>query len=182
MNVPASLETKGFAARRKDIILKDISKDVKDIRKLCFRFSLSLGGIKMRFNDISNRQAPIIAFNLDNLLYKKTAKKFLFFNYEKEEPNQIFVDTVNNVWNKNEVCIYLVTAHDYLLNADFEEFLTDELMMMYTKLIQHHGIDNLRRMIFYHFHYFIDNDEEFMSKLSCKNVIHFNNINKYMRV
>jgi hypothetical protein len=131
----------------------------------------------MKYNDISNREAPIIAFNLDNLLYEEKSKS-LFDIFKPRKLNQNFLDIVNNIWYNFEFSIYLVSGE--LTSDTFTR--VEDIDIQFTNAIHYTGIDNLRRMIQYRFHLYVDGDNELISKLSAKNVIHIDDIYNHLRI
>ena len=125
----------------------------------------------MLHNDISNKQAPIVVFNLDNLLYVKeeqsrTIKNILnnFISNKLKVFDKInklrdfdksFINKVNNLWLKHNVCIYLVSFSSLSDEELYDEL--DEANISYTKLIRYDSIEDLRDDMNRFFIYF-DND------------------------
>ena len=130
----------------------------------------------MRFNDISNRQAPIIAFNLDNLLYEEKSKS-IFDAFKPRKLNQTFLDVVNNIWYQYEFSVYLVSKEQ--VSETYSKL--EDVDILYTSAIHYTGEDNLRRMLNYRFHLYVDKDRELLSVLSCRNAIHIDDIQDYIR-
>lgn len=136
----------------------------------------------MKRNDISNVVAPIIAFNIDTILFKPKEDTFVnkmksFFCFDREKYNYLSreiditsVDTINKVWTKNEVSVYLVTFTDYI--SEIEEILYRE-DVSYTKLQKVQGIENLRRKVLYNYYYYFDKDLDIIRRLSVDNAKDF---------
>ena len=133
--------------------------------------------------NISNQQAPIIAFNLDNLLFKeeeqeKGLKKLIYtFFPKKKVVNENFIDIINNVWMNHDLSIYLMT-----LKTDFSEYeqILDEYCALYTRIHHYTGIANLRRLVEYRFDYYVDNDWNILNQIG-KKAIHIDELHKYLK-
>ena len=142
-------------------------------------------------NDISNKTAPIVAFNVDNILFKpkefglfdKALSLFSFdrdkYFYFEREVNYTNIDIINRVWARNEVSIYLVTFTDYM--DDLNEFLNAN-DVSYTKLKKINGIDNLQRQCMFSFYYYFDIDLDVINKLSQNNAKDFYSIFSLLKV
>ena len=142
-------------------------------------------------NDISNKTAPIVAFNIDNILFKpkefglfdKALSLFSFdrdkYFYFEREVNYTNIDVINRVWARNEVSIYLVTFTDYM--DDLNDFLSAN-EVSYTKLKKINGIDNLQRQCMFSFYYYFDTDLDIINKLSQNNAKDFYSIFSLLKV
>lgn len=138
----------------------------------------------MRFGDISNRSAPIIAFNIDNLLFTSSApetgllsKLSALFNVKKVD--YVFLDILNNIWTKYDLSVYLVTGTD---STELMYNVLDENSICYTDIIKYHGIDNLRRLVDNRFFLYVDCDEQIISQIGRKNAIHIKDLPNYLPV
>lgn len=138
----------------------------------------------MQFGQISNRQAPIIAFNVDSLLFRDTPKQgFLqrIFDslksdkqkYFNKEIDDIFVATIEALWYKNPYCIYFLTFTDY--EEEISELLF-ERNIPYTRIVTYNSIEDLRVDVQYRFMYYFDKNEEILSLVSQKNALHINEL------
>lgn len=142
-------------------------------------------------NNISNKTAPIVAFNIDNILFKKkdinfiknissylsfNRDKYLYFNREIDNTN---IDIINRTWIRNEVSIYLITFTDYLI--ELEELLVEN-DVSYTKLKKINGIDSLRRNCMFNYYYYFDTDLSLISKISQNNAKDFYSIFSLLNV
>jgi hypothetical protein len=141
----------------------------------------------MLHGDISNRQAPIIAFNVDNLLFNEdSASKGALHNFLskfKTEKSKLlskgvdtkFLSILSNIWNSYDYSIYLVTFHE---ENDYEEFLIDILdknMATYTSIIKFSNWEDLREISNLQYAYYFDNDEELISYVGA-GALHINEI------
>jgi hypothetical protein len=144
-------------------------------------------------NNISNHSAPVLAFNIDNTLFRDTpikrdlldrlkrsftapTEKDLYF---ERELNENTVNIINNLWYQHDFSIYLVTKHGFM--NEIHEFLYSE-NLEYTKVVQYHGIDNLRRMVELRFFYYIDSDYSLLNAVAVKNAVHIDNISDYLNI
>lgn len=136
----------------------------------------------MKNNNISNKEAPIIAFNIDNLLFETQPKSNIFDNlslfFARKQVNQQFVDTVNNIWYNYPYSIYLVSKQ---IVSEAERTL-EGIDIQATKVVHYTGIDNLRRLLNYRFYLYIDNDRDLLSQLSSKNAIHIDELQNHLRI
>ena len=138
----------------------------------------------MKFNDLCNRTAPIIAFNVDNMLFKEDSNKpkgiieKIKNAFKSKDINEEFIDTVNNVWANYDFSVYLVTNSKP--SPDLEDYYFS-LGINFTKLVSYTGIDNLRRQLNYVFYLYVDCDEELLSVLSCKNAVNMKDLWKYLK-
>lgn len=126
--------------------------------------------------NISNREAPVIAFNLDNLLFEKEEESF-FRIFTKKKVNQAFIDIVSNLWYSYDYSIYLVTSQSV---EDAEKTLND-IDIQATKIVHYTGIANLKRLVSYRFHLYVDSDLELISILNSSNAISIDDLHKYIK-
>ena len=138
----------------------------------------------MRYGDISNRSAPIIAFNVDNLLFINEKEDSLFdkiklFFGSNKKVDYVFLDIVNNIWTRYDLSVYMITYSD---DTDSIHSLLDEHHVNYTDVMQYHGVDNLRRLVDNRFFLYVDNDESLLSKIGRKNAINISNLSLYLPV
>jgi len=134
----------------------------------------------MLHNDISNRQAPILAFNVDNLLFKKKQGKSSIIDkvksiiqsdrkkYINRDIDMKFVNMINNIWMKHPYSIYFITFYPYK-----DDLLTilDRNSVNYTSLEELFEWDELRRRCELQFTYYFDNDAELLSYVSMNNAL-----------
>ena len=132
----------------------------------------------MMNGNISNREAPVIAFNIDNLLFEKKENSIfdIIFNNRKVV-NQNFIDIVNNVWYNYDFSIYLISSQ----TIEESEKKLEGIDIQATKVVSYTGIDNLRRMLNYRFHLYVDSDESLISQLG-NNAIHIDNLQDHLRI
>jgi hypothetical protein len=130
----------------------------------------------MLHGDISNRQAPIIAFNLDNLLYENKSKS-IFNMFKPRSLNQNFLDIVNNIWYNYEFCIYLISASP--VGETYRKL--EEVDIQFTSAVHYVGVDNLRRQCQYRYQLYVDSDKDLLSQISSSNAIHLDDLPNYIR-
>ena len=133
--------------------------------------------------NISNCSSPIVAFNVDHLLFKENAEEFGFFrkilsnfSLDRKEVNAEFISLVNKIWTKYDVAIYLITA----LDKQLVEELLDENMVSYTSLQNFDNVGDLDYIIEKHYFLYVDNDDNFLSKLHTKKAINISELPKYL--
>lgn len=128
--------------------------------------------------DISNRQAPILAFNLDNLLFKESKRpsnrftkfmsKFVPNNdYFSREINKQFIELLSSVWASRPYSIYLIS-----FRPDLEIELNEMLLTMsicYTSLVCIDDIEELTHSCRYHYTYYFDSDDSLLSQVGTSN-------------
>lgn len=134
----------------------------------------------MLHNDISNRQAPIIAFNVDNLLFIDEPKERSFIDKLKSlvqtdedkflsrKVNLNFVNQLNDIWTKHPYSIYLITFTPY---SEGIYSVLDKHSVSYTSLIEVTEWEELRSKCNLQYTYYFDSDEELLSYLSCGNAL-----------
>lgn len=145
-------------------------------------------------NDISNRTAPIIAFNVDNSLFVKEQKRDFIDNmahkfntymkndrylYFHREVDSHFKAVVNNVWNSHTVTIVMVTMTPY--EDELSELLYEE-GVYHTRVASVLDIKMLRDLVKFTFLYYFDTDRECLSVLSASNGLHMSEIGSIMGV
>ena len=133
--------------------------------------------------NISNRESPILAFNIDNLLltdkplvqgfldklmFKVGSEKYQYLN---RQPNLVFVNSMLTLWDKYDYSIYFITQHPF--EKDIEELLT-RLNVCYTRLVYVGDLQDLRRDVFNRYTYYFDTNDENISILSSSKAVQFN--------
>lgn len=128
--------------------------------------------------DISNKQAPIIAFNIDNLLFedyddmnpilraiklKLTPEKKLFL---KRKVNKVIVNVINRLWARYDYSIYLITMHPEYVE-DYYGIL-DKNDVNYTTIVSFDNWNALRDISLLQYTYYFDNNEELISFVGVK--------------
>lgn len=140
--------------------------------------------------DISNRQAPIIAFNVDNLLFKQyiKPKNIIVRLIDKFVPKDEYIDRdidtnfeelLLSLWTKRPYSIYLIS-----FKAEIEEELTELLVsrgVCYTKLVCVESLDDLIHSCRYHYTYYFDSDESLLSMIGTHNVYPITEVNSLLR-
>lgn len=147
---------------------------------------------RLRLGDISNHTAPIVAFNVDNILFKPKEKlnfmekvnRFLqtdrdYYDYFSREISLNGIYMINNCWTKNEVSIYLLTFTEYY--RDIESILYDN-DVYYSRLVSAQGIDWLRRKCRFTYAYYFDTNDALISELSVDNAQKLVDIYKFLKV
>lgn len=146
---------------------------------------------RLRLGNISNHTAPIVAFNIDNILFKPKKKldiiekfnRFLqtdkdYYDYFHRDISINGIDIINNCWTNNEVSVYLLTFSDY--EKDITEILYDN-DVYYSRLVKVQGIDWLRRKCRFTYAYYFDTNESLISELSVDNAQKLSDIYKYLK-
>lgn len=140
-------------------------------------------------NDISNKQAPILAFNIDNLLFSNKDSSINLFNkilesiksdktkYISREINKDFVNQINNIWTKNPYSIYFVTFTNY--SNELYDIL-DKNAVAYTSLVELQEWQDLRYRCELQYMYYFDSDEELLSFISKGNALHIDTLPQYI--
>ena len=125
-------------------------------------------------NDISNKQAPILAFNIDSLVIEKkeVARDYKFlpkmFRGEKitYELDNVFINLINYVWSYYPYSIYFVTFNEEKMDFYYE--LLDAYKVNYTTL-ELNSKETIRQSCTLQYTYYFDNDEEMLSYISMHN-------------
>jgi hypothetical protein len=135
----------------------------------------------MLHNDISNKQAPILAFNVDNLLFKEEQGESSIIDrvknliqsdrkkYINRDIDMTFVNMINNIWMKHPYSIYLITFSPY--KDDLFNIL-DKNLVNYTSLVELFEWEDIRHRCRLQFTYYFDNNEELLSYVSMENALH----------
>lgn len=144
----------------------------------------------MLHGDISNRVAPFIAFNIDNLLFKEeTNKSFIknlikFFTSDKQrffnrDINEDFLRKLNYIWNKYFLSIALISFYPRY-EKEYNKFL-EKYNVPFSSLIFIHEWEELRRRCHSDFIYYFDNNEELISYISSPNAYHIDYLFKILK-
>lgn len=135
--------------------------------------------------DISNRESPVLAFNIDSLLftnklrkdglidklkYKVGSEKYRYLNRELDKT---FVNSILTLWDKFNYSIYFVTQQPF--KSDIEELLA-EMDVCYTRLVYYDDILDMRQAVFNRFTYYFDTNEETISILSSSKAVPFSTL------
>lgn len=135
----------------------------------------------MLHNDISNKQAPILAFNVDNLLFKEEQGESSIIDrvksliqsdrkkYISREVDNTFINRINNIWIKYPYSIYFITFSPY---KDDLFTILDRNLVNYTSLVDLIEWEDVRHRCGLQFTYYFDNDEELLSYVSMNNALH----------
>lgn len=134
----------------------------------------------MKYGDISNQHAPILAICVDDLLYNFHEHKGIFAKFlpKRKSINQNFVFRVNWIWSKTNFSIYLV-SYKWGLSKLLENLTLGGVSSINcTQAISYldGGIELARQDISYSYYLYIDTDEERLTKLSCPNTRHYSEL------
>lgn len=138
-------------------------------------------------NDISNRQAPILAFCIDNLVIEEKEEasklsKYLPKILRREKTtykiDEDYVNLINHIWNNYSYSIYFVTFHRE--KQEFYYELLDTCNVNYTSLEVNH-VEAIRRSCLLQYTYYFDNDEELLSYISMSNALHYDKLKFVIR-
>lgn len=107
----------------------------------------------MMNNNLSNKQAPYVMFDIDSLMYlpkepRPLDKVWNIFKTEEKikterEVNPIFTRTLQRVWDNNNVCIGLFTT-EMISETEAIEKTLDEEFVPYTRLFKFPEWEELR--------------------------------------
>ena len=139
----------------------------------------------MKHNNISNKPAPLLVFNVDNLLFKEPwrfeEKRTIFSifkpdSYFDRTVNLLFVRMINSLWLKDFSIILQTSYHD---REALERYFEEEFdFFYYSKLIPYRGIDILRQRLNVEYLYYIDNNREFIASINHRGAIHVDELMK----
>ena len=131
--------------------------------------------------DISNKQAPVLAFNVDNLLFKEEQGESSIIDRVKSlvqsdrkkfinrSVDMTFVNKINNIWIKHPYSIYLITFSPY---KDDLFTILDRNLVNYTSLVELFEWEDIRHRCRLQFTYYFDSNEELLSYVSTSNARH----------
>lgn len=140
-------------------------------------------------NDISNKQAPILAFNIDNLLFNNKDNSINLFSkvieslksdktkYISREINKDFVNLINNIWTKHPYSIYFITFTNY--SNELYDIL-DKNAIAYTSLVELQEWQDIRYRCELQYTYYFDINEELLSFISKGNALHIDMLPQYI--
>jgi hypothetical protein len=143
----------------------------------------------MLHGDISNHEASIIAFNIDNLLFLDK-KNDNFFNkliggfesdkrkYFNRSVNKEFLNRVLYVWRNYPYSIYFVTFQKF--QQDIENFLVDKTVT-FTRLEYFDNLDDLRYAVNQRYYYYFDSDASIISYMSSNGALNMSEFSKLFR-
>lgn len=150
----------------------------------------------MLHGNISNKSAPIIAFNVDNLLFRepkegeltlkeKLLNKFVNMSnnhksiYFNRPLNEVFVAQLSYLWHKHNVAVYLVTFF-----PDYHDDLVDLLLKENVPFSRIEGVEEweeLSKLVRLRYMYYFDTDLELVSYLSSNNAMSFYDLPKVLK-
>lgn len=138
-------------------------------------------------NDISNRQAPILAFCIDNLIkeeqyeeskFGKFLPKIFKQTHIKYTMDKDYINLINYIWNNYSYSIYFVTYYEEKREYYYE--LLDEWNVNYTTL-EVNNKEAIRQSCALQYTFYFDNDEELLSYISSSNAVHYDNLRLLIR-
>lgn len=143
----------------------------------------------MLHGDISNKSCPIIAFNIDSLLFIRSKNNSPIekvkdaFRTEKGKYltrplNKEFVYTINNVWRNYTLSVYFVTEKEFI--KDIEEFLVLH-SVPFTSIYRYTDLFDLRDFVNNRCIYYFDTNEEILSFISANHALHYRELYKKLR-
>ena len=145
---------------------------------------------KMLRGDISNRESPILAFNIDNLLFENEQKanslkqRFVkAFGDERSKHfnrnvSKVFESTLRTLWDRYNYSIYLVTYNDKYIEA-YEELFA-EIGLCYTRVVSFDSLEELRMFIYNRCTLYLDSDLQKMSTISSNKAVNFKDLWDYV--
>lgn len=144
----------------------------------------------MKHGNISNFSAPILAFNADNLIFKREKKKEgiaekaigfltkLFIN-EPPEVDLRFAKLLNDLWHSHTTySIYLLTRKSGNEKAEFENFLYENSTLLFTRLTTVPDLEVMRYTVANRYAYYFDSDKEYLVSLGTNNARHISEIGR----
>lgn len=139
----------------------------------------------MKGNDLSNKQAPFVMFDIDSLLFLEKDKtvwtkladmiKSVDVKYLEREIDPEMISLLQSIWSKHNVCIGLVTFElydDYYLNLLADKL--EDKFVPYTRIFNFYDWEELRQ--FQYSIYTFSNNEELLSYLSRKDAMKIDRI------
>lgn len=150
----------------------------------------------MKFGDLSNRTAPILAFNIDTLLFKNEVlkedgvkEKILnlltlqilkeqhdYFNRKPDEGNLRLLKTI---WEQTDFHIYLVTFKPFV--KDIDEFLYNDLQFIYyNRVIGFPSLMDVSPLLSTRYTLFVDGSYDNVNALGS-GAIHVSELPKYLK-
>ena len=148
----------------------------------------------MKGNDISNKSAPIIVFDLDSLLFKETKlntgilgafSRFLSTNksnydFFNREVNKNFVFICNSIWTNYNFTIYLETTFPIDDSPTLADFLNENIILYYSRLIQFKSMKDLRMMCELEYYLYVSNDTQKLAEIGKPNALSMSEIPNYI--
>lgn len=140
----------------------------------------------MRHGDISNFSAPVVAFNVDNLLFKKNkeggmiqkAVNYLISLVDDPEVDYRFVKLLIDIWDHREpFSIYLYTRKTEQDFDDLESFM-DELDIRYTRLKPILPLQEMQFLVANQCLFYFDTDIDFITSLGTNNARHISEVGR----
>ena len=138
----------------------------------------------MRHGQISNHSAPIVAFNVDHLLFKKKKEEgivdkvisHILSFLEDPEVDYRFVKLLLDVWdNREPYCIYLYTSKTDQEFDDLESFL-DERDIRYTRLKPFLPLQAMQFIVANQCLFYFDTDIDYITSLGTNNAKHISEV------
>lgn len=138
-------------------------------------------------NDISNRQAPILAFCIDNLIKEEQYEESKFGKFlpsifkqthVKYTMDKDYINLINHIWNNYSYSIYFVTYYEE--KREYYYKLLDEWNVNYTTL-EVNNKEAIRQSCALQYTFYFDNDEELLSYISSSNAVHYDNLRLLIR-
>lgn len=133
-------------------------------------------------NNISNHSAPYVGFDVDSLAFieKKEGMIQNFLDkfkthesrYLSREVSLDFINTMEQLWRKHNICIIFITFSFDQSNVKelYDKF--SEVNIPFTRIMQFQEWDNLRRSMG-NFLYVFSGNEELISYLSAKHALNY---------
>ena len=143
--------------------------------------------------DLSNKVAPIVAFNLDTLLFTdKILKKDGFLDgilrkvtmssynerddYLNREINTNTLRVISNLWRNYDVTVVLVTFKPFV--KDIDTYLYDSERFLYYNYVKgFNDLEDVRIKLLSEYAYFVDNDYNTINSMPA-GAIHIQEIGK----
>ena len=135
--------------------------------------------------NLSNKTAPIVCFNIDNLLFKEEKVREgnfftrLFSPQNKRTINDEFVHTINYIWRTHNVSIYMQTEQE---TEQMEDYINEHVDILYfSRMVKARGDEDLRlKLQLGEYFLYVDNDAERIARISHFGAIHMDDIHKHL--
>jgi hypothetical protein len=142
--------------------------------------------------DISNKSAPIVAFNIDELLFtSKSTESLSFFEklklktmgdkqkYLNRPLSKDFITIINNLWSKYTFSIYLITFRVDAVDELYEILSANNVC--YTSLVPIEDKKELRKACELQYAYYFDVDLDLLSFIGQRSAMHMKDLSTVLR-
>lgn len=144
----------------------------------------------MLHNDITNKQCPIIAFNIDSLLFSSEPVKTGFIDrvinkfmshqdkYLSRKLNKDLILALETLWSNYNYSIYLITFEAF---PEVIEELLGTANVPYTRLEHIEDRQTLRTLCHNRYIYYFDTNEELLSYIGSSGALNIRHLREKVR-